>query len=66
MFSGTTNIIVILHNNYLISANTGDSRAILCSHNNLGIWNYTVLNRDHKPDLFDEVSRIKKAGGRIE
>jgi len=33
MFSGTTAVTVIIHNNTLICANSGDSRAILCSQN---------------------------------
>jgi serine/threonine protein phosphatase PrpC len=31
MFSGTTAIMVLVHNNTLICANSGDSRAILSS-----------------------------------
>jgi len=31
MFSGTTAVTVLIHNNSLICANSGDSRAILCS-----------------------------------
>ena len=31
MFSGTTAVMVIVHNNTLICANSGDSRAILSS-----------------------------------
>lgn len=31
MFSGTTAVSIILHNNTVVCANSGDSRAILCS-----------------------------------
>ena len=66
MFSGTTAVTLVLHNSTLICANAGDSRAILCSQNQAGIWSFQALSRDHKPDEVDEANRIKKSNGRIE
>ena len=49
----------------LFCANTGDSRAILCSmHDNK--LHVKALSRDHKPDLPDEMERIKSLGGRVQ
>lgn len=42
--------------------NLGDSRAILCNSNNIGI----PLTLDHKPHLFCEKKRIINMGGSIE
>ena len=43
----------------IVSANSGDSRAILISHpNNPFNFQVTPLSRDHKPDLQDEALRI--------
>lgn len=56
----------------ILCANSGDSRAILISENEIkgpnGELNYyfTQLSRDHKPDLQDEAARIIKKNGRIE
>lgn len=66
MFSGTTTVTVFLHGTTLICANTGDSRAILCSSNLAGVWYFTALSRDHKPEEADEATRIRKSNGRIE
>jgi serine/threonine protein phosphatase PrpC len=66
MFSGTTVVTLLMQNDTLVCANAGDSRAILCSCNQAGIWNFTALSRDHKPDEPDEAARVKKCNGRIE
>jgi serine/threonine protein phosphatase PrpC len=66
LFSGTTVVVVFMWNNTLVCANSGDSRAILCSSNLAGIWYFTPLSRDHKPDESDEAARVKKCNGRIE
>lgn len=66
MFSGTTAVFTLIYNNQIICANSGDSRAILCSQNYAGIWNFTPLSRDHKPEEPDEAMRIRKSNGRIE
>ena len=64
-FVGSTAVAVVLHENpggfrTLISANVGDSRAIL-SRNGKAI----ELTKDHKPTAEGERKRILQAGGRI-
>lgn len=66
MFSGSTAVVVLMQNNMAICANAGDSRAIIGSQNQAGIWFSTPLSRDHKPDEPDEALRVKKQNGRIE
>ena len=61
-FSGTTCCTILMNGNKIISANCGDSRAIIVGKNN----RIKVLSRDHKPDDADERSRITFNGGRIE
>lgn len=65
MFSGTTCVFTWLSNNHLICANSGDSRAMLCSLVN-NKWTATALSRDHKPDEADEAARVRRCNGRIE
>ena len=60
-FSGTTAVLVIQIDEYLICGNTGDSRAIIKTKK--GIFN---LSNDHKPDNPIEKERIEKCGGRVE
>jgi len=64
-FSGTTCCMCFISNNYLLCANSGDSRAMMCSLIN-GKWQFKQLSRDHKPDEQDEAQRIHKTNGRIE
>lgn len=64
-FVGSTAVAVILHENpggyrTMISANVGDSRAIL-SRNGKAM----DLTKDHKPTSDSERKRILRAGGRI-
>ncbi|SBS85836.1 protein phosphatase PPM2, putative [Plasmodium malariae] len=57
---GSTAIVAVILKGYLIVANAGDSRAIVCFNgNSLG------MSTDHKPHLQEEETRIKKAGGYI-
>jgi len=65
IFSGTTCVMCWATDKTIICANSGDSRAILCSSiaNN---WQCTALSRDHKPEEADEAARIRKTNGRIE
>ncbi|KEG02316.1 protein phosphatase PPM2, putative [Plasmodium vinckei vinckei] len=57
---GSTAIVAVIIKGYLIVANAGDSRAIICFNgNSLG------MSTDHKPHLEAEEARIKKAGGYI-
>ena len=66
MFSGTTVVVVVMYNNMVVCANSGDSRAIICSANTAGVWYCNALSRDHKPDEIDEANRVKNCNGRIE
>lgn len=66
MFSGTTVVVVVMYNNTVVCANSGDSRAIMCSSNSVGVWHCTSLSRDHKPEENDEANRVRKCNGRIE
>ncbi|GAW81151.1 protein phosphatase 2C [Plasmodium gonderi] len=57
---GSTAIVAVILKGYLIVANAGDSRAIVCFNgSSLG------MSTDHKPHLQEEEARIKKAGGYI-
>eukprot|EP00943_MAST-04B_sp_MAST-4B-sp1_P003372 g3372.t1 len=59
--SGSTAVVVLITPQYIITANVGDSRAVLrtCSARGQTI----ALNRDHNYQLPDEVARVEKAGG---
>lgn len=66
ILSGSTGIIVLLHNEQLICANVGDSRAGLVKFDgpeNLG--SLTLLSRDHTPQEADEKERVLQAGGKV-
>lgn len=52
----------MLNGTKIITANSGDSRAIVVSKSGKA----TQLTRDHKPSDPDESQRIKERGGRIE
>jgi serine/threonine protein phosphatase PrpC len=52
-------------NDKIISANAGDSRAIIVNDMNTK-YNVIQLCRDHKPDLKDEKDRILRNGGRVD
>ena len=65
MFSGTTCVYCFLSNNHSVCANSGDSRAMLCSLIN-NKWTTTQLSRDHKPEEVDEAARVRRCNGRIE
>lgn len=57
---GSTAIVAVILKGYLLVANAGDSRAIVCFNgNSLG------MSTDHKPHLEEEEMRIKRAGGYI-
>lgn len=55
---GATAVSVIVCNNQVIVANTGDSRCVLSKKGQA-----RALTLDHKPILFEEAKRIIKAGG---
>ncbi|CAM9474885.1 unnamed protein product [Scytosiphon promiscuus] len=57
---GTTSLIVIISEKFVICCNTGDSRAVLASEGAS-----TPLSTDHKPENQAERRRIEAAGGRV-
>mmetsp|Transcript_17791 Transcript_17791/g.27507 ORF Transcript_17791/g.27507 Transcript_17791/m.27507 type:complete len:126 (-) Transcript_17791:527-904(-) len=61
LFSGTTCSIVLTRGPQIISANSGDSRAIMVDKEG----HTRQLSRDHKPDCPDEKKRILGCGGRV-
>ena len=63
--SGSTCVSLIYTPYKIITANVGDSRAIMGKQIN-GKWNSFDLTRDHKPSDPDEKKRIIAKGGRIE
>ena len=57
--SGTTACVVVITPEYIVCANAGDSRAVLCRDNRHAI----ALSHDHKPDNPDEDRRVRLGGG---
>jgi len=64
-FSGSTCVTIILTKNKIISANAGDSRAVMGRHIN-NKWLSIELSHDQKPNNPGEKERILSHGGRIE
>jgi serine/threonine protein phosphatase PrpC len=64
-FSGTTCMTLLMDGNRIITANAGDSRAIMGQYTKKG-WDCLSLSTDHKPNSINEAQRILRAGGRIE
>lgn len=64
-FSGSTCVTSLIVNNYIFTANVGDSRAILCKKINEK-WVAVPLSYDQKPENPKEKHRIVQAGGRVE
>ena len=60
-FSGSTCCIVLVQGHKLITANVGDSRAILVDK----LRRVRVLTEDQKPNVPAERLRIEKMGGRV-
>eukprot|EP01135_Chromosphaera_perkinsii_P002337 Nk52_evm123s221 gene=Nk52_evmTU123s221 len=57
---GTTAIVAVKHQDTLVVANVGDSRAVLCSS-----CVAIPMSREHSPDNEVERERIEKCGGEI-
>ncbi|KAE8683098.1 putative protein phosphatase 2C 24 [Hibiscus syriacus] len=57
---GSTAVVALVTPDYIIIANCGDSRAVLCRNGTA-----QPLSDDHKPDRPDELLRIEEAGGRV-
>ena len=64
-FSGTTTVVILIHQHTIFCGNIGDSRAFL-GHKTGTSWRALPLSRDHKPSEPDEAARIKEWNGRIE
>ena len=64
-FSGSTCVTIIITKNKIISANAGDSRAVMGRYIN-GKWINIDLSHDQKPNNPGEKERILSHGGRIE
>mmetsp|Transcript_95417 Transcript_95417/g.269628 ORF Transcript_95417/g.269628 Transcript_95417/m.269628 type:complete len:404 (+) Transcript_95417:46-1257(+) len=58
---GCTACVCCVRQDSLVVANAGDSRAVLCRGGR-----FVDLSKDHKPDLPEESSRIRRAGGWVE
>lgn len=58
---GSTAVCVWIRGNFLIIANTGDSRAVMCVGGKA-----VPLSFDHKPDNPEEQTRISRAGGVVQ
>lgn len=56
--AGCTAVVAVVHENVLVVANAGDSRAVLCRGEEA-----IALSYDHKPGHTVERNRIQKAGG---
>ncbi|CAG0903859.1 unnamed protein product, partial [Cyprideis torosa] len=59
---GTTALIALLYRGYLVVANTGDTRGIMCCGTDGSV---VPLSFDHKPQQLKERTRIEKAGGQV-
>ena len=59
--SGSTSVVTLVSNHYIVCANTGDSRAVLCRDGKA-----VALSHDHKPYLPKERARIEAAGGTVQ
>jgi serine/threonine protein phosphatase PrpC len=64
-YSGSTCVSILIRNGIIISANLGDSRAVLARQLPRGPIAID-LTTDHKPDLDHERERIESAGGRVD
>eukprot|EP01120_Amphizonella_sp_Union-15-10_P005842 TRINITY_DN1787_c0_g1_i1.p1 TRINITY_DN1787_c0_g1~~TRINITY_DN1787_c0_g1_i1.p1 ORF type:complete len:605 (-),score=124.91 TRINITY_DN1787_c0_g1_i1:91-1836(-) len=58
MYDGSTGIVVLIRDDKIYVANTGDSRGVLCRAGQT-----IPLSYDHKPNSPREEARIKKNGG---
>jgi serine/threonine protein phosphatase PrpC len=59
--SGSTAIAVVVTPQWIVCANSGDSRSVLSRQGNKAC----PLSYDHKPDDYDEEKRVKAAGGYV-
>uniref|UniRef100_A0A1I8BNQ6 PPM-type phosphatase domain-containing protein n=1 Tax=Meloidogyne hapla TaxID=6305 RepID=A0A1I8BNQ6_MELHA len=63
---GTTSTTILLLNETIISANVGDSKAVICRYKPDEKQSIAIqLTIDHSPMIFAERMRIQKAGGSV-
>lgn len=65
-YSGSTAVTCLIKSSKLLTANSGDSRAIVAYLDKFGKISHQSLSKDHKPDCKFEAERILQSGGRIE
>jgi len=63
--SGTTAVAIFFDGKNIISANVGDSRAILGQKGEDGKVEAIPLTDDHKPNRLSEITRIRKTSARV-
>lgn len=63
--SGSTALTIIKQGEYLITANIGDSRAVLATTSEDGILTPYQLTTDFKPNLPEEAERITQCRGQV-
>lgn len=63
--SGTTAVTLLVHDNDLVIANVGDSRAILAGRREDASLRVQQLTVDFKPNLPGELERIRSCKGRV-
>lgn len=64
-FSGSTAVTCFIQDKKLYVSNSGDSRAIIGTKVSQRTWYVKELSRDHKPEIPEEMNRIKSKGGRV-
>jgi hypothetical protein len=63
--SGSTGVLVLVNGTKIVSANVGDSRAILLVKNRQGNLEAMAITNDHTPDIEAEKERIVRSGGDV-
>ncbi|XP_068207269.1 TGF-beta-activated kinase 1 and MAP3K7-binding protein 1-like isoform X2 [Palaemon carinicauda] len=59
---GTTAVVALVHGGNLYIGNVGDSRALLCKKDRLGVLKVKQLTSDHTTSSHDEVERLASIG----
>ncbi|XP_064082455.1 TGF-beta-activated kinase 1 and MAP3K7-binding protein 1-like isoform X1 [Macrobrachium nipponense] len=59
---GTTAVVALVHGGTLYVGNVGDSRALLCKKDRLGVLKVKQLTSDHTTSSHDEVERLASIG----
>jgi len=63
--SGSTGCCVVVTPSHIITANIGDSRAVMGSEGLDGATTAVALSTDHTPDMPGERARVEAAGGQV-